>query len=92
MRVRLLYIVGALVTTALIFLGALLPTLFSIFALLAIPAPGIFVIAAIKPEVLAEFTCGSASLFRSAPGSHKFPGWYPSSQSENMPDERRLLS
>jgi hypothetical protein len=54
MRVRLLYIVGALVTTALIFLGALLPTLFSIFALLAIPAPGIFVIAAIKPEVLAE--------------------------------------
>jgi len=45
---------GALLTTALIFLGASWPSLFSIFALLAIPAPGIFVIAAVKPQILTD--------------------------------------
>lgn len=54
LRIRLLYVVGAILTTALIVLGALWPTLFSIFALLAIPAPGIFIIAAVKPHILTD--------------------------------------
>lgn len=54
LRTRLLYIAGALITTALVILGALWPTLFSVFALLAIPAPGIFVIATVKPQVLTD--------------------------------------
>ncbi len=54
LQTKLLYVVGAFLTTALIVLGALWPSLFSIFALLAIPAPGIFVLAIVKPQVLTE--------------------------------------
>lgn len=54
LRTRLLYTAGALITTALIILGALWPTLFSVFALMVIPAPGIFVIATVKPQVLTD--------------------------------------
>lgn len=49
-----MYIAGALLTAALIFLGALWPTLFSVFAVIAIPAPGIFVIAAVKPQTVSK--------------------------------------
>ena len=52
LRLRLLYVAGAVVTLALLGLGAIWPTTFTFAALFALPAPAVFLVAAVIPEVL----------------------------------------
>ena len=53
-RIRTLYLAGGLATTALLLLGVVWPTLFTIFALFTLPAPIIFFVAVFNPQILAR--------------------------------------
>ncbi len=51
-RQRLWYAGGALITSALLFLGAIWPSLFTIFALFSLPAPLLFLSGTMKPAII----------------------------------------
>ncbi len=51
---RLAFFAGLLVTLALIGLGAFWPSLFSLFALIVLPAPIIFLVGVFKPRVISD--------------------------------------
>jgi hypothetical protein len=52
--VRLTFVAGLLVTLALVGLGAIWPTLFSLFALVALPSPIIFLVGVFKPRIITD--------------------------------------
>ena len=54
LSVRLTFIAGLLVTLALVGLGAIWPSLFSFFALVALPSPVVFLVGIFKPRLITD--------------------------------------
>jgi hypothetical protein len=50
--IRLIYIAGMLICASLLYLGGIWPSLFTIFALIALPSPILFLIGAVHPGLI----------------------------------------